>query len=266
MINTASKSIMGWHVGQRRFEDKVAFVTGGASGLGEATARRFAAEGAKVVIADVNLAGAERVATSLPEAIAVRMDTSVATEVEAAFDATLDHFGGVEVVFNNAGIDGAQQKLHEMDVDNWARVRGINGDGVFHVLKYGISALLTGGGGSVVNTSSTAGLVALDNISPYTFTKAGVVGLTRSAAVEYAKQNIRVNAVAPTVVMTPLVEHFIEIAADPKAMRARMESMNPFPGMPVPDDVASVVAFLASEEARWITGHTVPVDGGYVSV
>ncbi|TDB95159.1 SDR family oxidoreductase, partial [Micromonospora fluostatini] len=136
---------------------------------------------------------------------------------------------------------------------------------VFYVLKYGIEAMLRGGGGAIVNTSSTAGLTAQDNISPYTFTKAGVVGLTRSAAVEYAARNIRVNAVAPTVVMTPLVENFIQGAPDPAAMRERMESFNPKPGIPTPDDVAGVVLFLASDDAAWITGHTVPIDGGYVA-
>lgn len=253
-------------VSSQRFVGRVAFVTGGASGLGAATAHRFAAEGAQVVIADVNLDGAEQVAASLPEALAVGVDTTETAEVEAAFATATSHFGKVDVLFNNAGIDGEQQKLHEMDQENWEKVRSVNGDGFFLVLKHGLAALLEAGGGAVVNTSSTAGVVGLDNISPYTFTKAGVVGLTRSAAVEYAKENIRVNAVAPTVVMTPLVEHFIASAPDPDSMRAHMENMNPMPGMPTPDDVASVVAFLASEDARWITGHTVPIDGGYTAV
>ena len=248
-----------------RFTDKVAFVTGGASGLGAATARRLADEGARVVIADLNEAGAREVAASLPEAIGVAVDTADAAAVERAFQQALETYGRVDVVFNNAGIDGKQQRLHEMDQENWDRVTAVNGDGAFHVLKFGIQALLRSGGGAVVNTSSTAGLTAQDNISPYSFTKAGLIGLTRSAAVEYAKDGIRVNAVAPTVVLTPLVEHFIESAPDPVEMRQRMENFNPVPGMPTPEDVAGVVAFLASDEARWITGHTVPVDGGYVA-
>ncbi|MEE3919581.1 SDR family oxidoreductase [Micromonospora sp. BRA006-A] len=125
--------------------------------------------------------------------------------------------------------------------------------------------MLRTGGGAIVNTSSTAGLTAQDNISPYTFTKAGIVGLTRSAAVEYAARGIRVNAVAPTVVMTPLVEHFIENAPDPEQMRRQMESFNPKPGIPTADDVAGVVLFLASDDAAWVTGHTIPIDGGYVA-
>ncbi|MET9302373.1 SDR family oxidoreductase [Micromonospora aurantiaca] len=248
-----------------RFRDKVVLVTGGASGLGEATARRFAAEGGKLVIADINTEGAERVAASLPDALAVTMDTGDAASVERGIAEAVDRYGRLDVVFNNAGIDGQQQALHEMDLANWEKVRRINGDGVFYVLRYAIDAMLRTGGGAIVNTSSTAGLTAQDNISPYTFTKAGIVGLTRSAAVEYAARGIRVNAVAPTVVMTPLVEHFIENAPDPEQMRRQMESFNPKPGIPTADDVAGVVLFLASDDAAWVTGHTIPIDGGYVA-
>ncbi|WP_433347021.1 SDR family NAD(P)-dependent oxidoreductase [Micromonospora sp. CA-111912] len=248
-----------------RFQDKVAFITGGASGLGEAAARRFAAEGARVVIADINAAGGQRVAGELPDALAVTVDTGEAASVEQGFVDAVQRYGRIDVIFNNAGIDGRQQPLHEMDLENWERVSRINGDGVFHVLKYGIEAMLHGDGGAIVNTSSTAGLAAQENISPYTFTKAGIIGLTRSAAVEYATRGIRVNAVAPSVVVTPLTEHFIASAPDPAQMRRQMESFNPKPGIPTPDDVAGVVLFLASDDAAWITGHTVPIDGGYVA-
>ena len=248
-----------------RFADKVAFVTGGASGLGAAAAHRFADEGARVVVADINLVGAEKVAANLPEGIAVGVDTSDPEAVERAFAAAVEHFGRVDAIFNNAGIDGKQEPLHEMTVENWERVRSINGDGVFHVLKHGIAAMLKTGGGSVVNTSSTAGLAGQINISAYTFTKAGIIGLTRSAALEYADRNVRVNAIAPTVVWTPLVENFVRTAPDPAQMSAMLESYNPIPGMPTPADIAAAVAFLASDDARWITGHTLPIDGGYVA-
>ncbi|MEU5938537.1 glucose 1-dehydrogenase [Micromonospora sp. NPDC047548] len=248
-----------------RFQDRVAFVTGGASGLGEAAARRFAAEGARLVIADIDAEGAQRVAGSLPDAVAVTVDTGDAAAVERGVAEAMGRYGRIDVIFNNAGIDGRQQPLHEMDVANWQQVRRVNGDGVFHVLRYGIEAMLRGGGGAIVNTSSTTGLAAQENISPYTFTKAGIVGLTRSAAVEYAARGIRVNAIAPTVVMTPLVAHFIDSAPDPGEMRARMESFNPKPGIPTPDDVAGVVVFLCSDDAAWITGHTIPIDGGYTA-
>jgi NAD(P)-dependent dehydrogenase (short-subunit alcohol dehydrogenase family) len=246
-----------------RFDNKVLFVTGGASGLGAATARRFADEGARVAIADINEEAAREYAGSLPDAVALAVDTADPASVARAIQSAVAHYGRIDVIFNNAGIEGEQTALHEMTVDNWQRVTSINGDGVFYVLKHGIEAMLETGGGAVINTSSTAGLTAQDNISPYTFTKAGIVGLTRSAAVEYAARGIRVNAIAPTVVMTPLVRRFIENAADPAEMLQRMESFNPMPGIVQPEDVAALVAFLASDDARWITGITVPIDGGY---
>jgi NAD(P)-dependent dehydrogenase (short-subunit alcohol dehydrogenase family) len=246
-----------------RFRGKVAFVTGAASGIGLAAARRFAAEGARVVLADIDAAGVRRAADELPDTLAVEVDTASERSVQAAVAAAVAHAGRLDVVFNNAGVEAAQAPLHETSADDWRRVGAVNGDGAFHVLKHGIAALLESGGGAVVNTASAAGLTARENISAYTFTKAGLVGLTRSAALEYAARGIRVNAVAPTIVLTPLVERFIAGSPDPAALRARLDSYTPTPGIPTPEDVAATVAFLASDDARWITGHTIPVDGGH---
>jgi NAD(P)-dependent dehydrogenase (short-subunit alcohol dehydrogenase family) len=248
-----------------RFDGKVAFVTGGASGLGAAAAQRFADEGARVVIADINLPGAEKFAAGLPDAHPVEVDTADPASVDRAVAAGVERYGRIDVVFNNAGIDGKQQPLHATEQENWERVRSINGDGVFHVLRATVAAMLESGGGSIVNTSSTAGIAGQINISAYTFTKAGIIGLTRSAALEYADRNIRINAIAPTVVWTPLVENFVNTAPDPAAMRDMLQSYNPMPGIPTPADVAATVAFLASDEARWITGVTLPIDGGYTA-
>ncbi len=247
-----------------RLEGRVAFITGGGAGLGEGTARRLAEEGAKVVVVDIDAEAAEVVAASLPDAIAMAVDVTDPDAVEAAFAQTMDHYGSVDIIFNNAGIAGEQQPLHEYDLDNWRGVNSLNADGVFYVLKFGIQAMLESGGGSIINTASTAALTAQQNISAYSFSKAGVMGITRSAAIEYAKQGIRVNAIAPTAVLTPMVEAFIESSDDPEAFRAERENWNPIPGWPYAEDIAAVVAFLASDDAKWITGHTLPIDGGYV--
>jgi NAD(P)-dependent dehydrogenase (short-subunit alcohol dehydrogenase family) len=147
-----------------RFEDTLLLATGEASGLGAATARRFADEGAKIVVADIDLAAADELAASLPDALAVMVDTADATSVERARAAAVGDYGQIDVIFNNAGIEGRPQPLHEMTVDNWERVTAVNGDGVFFVLKHGIDAMLGTGGGVVVNTSSTAGLIGQENI------------------------------------------------------------------------------------------------------
>lgn len=238
-------------------------MTGGASGLGRAAAERFAREGARVVVADLDRSGAEAVASTLPDALAVEVDTADAAKVDRSFEVALDAFGLVDVIFNNAGIVGPQMPLHQTTDDAWRRVMAVNADGAFHVLRRGLAAMLDGRGGAIVNTSSSTGLAGKPNMTPYSFSKAGLVGLTRAAAIEYAGHGIRVNAVAPTAVMTDLVAGHIARAPDPDAMRRLLETQTPIPGMPTPEDVAAVVAFLASDDARWITGHTLPIDGGF---
>ncbi|MGA3486978.1 SDR family NAD(P)-dependent oxidoreductase [Micromonosporaceae bacterium DT55] len=248
-----------------RFDGKIAFVAGGASGMGEATVRRLAAEGARVVVGDSDPDRAAAIAADVPGGHAVTIDVGDAVSVEQALAAAMEHHGRLDVIYNGVEIDGEQQMLHLTDVENWNEVRRVNGDGCFHMLKFGIEALLRGEGGVIVSTSSTTGMAGQENISPYTFTKAGTEGLTRAAAIEYARHNIRVNAVAPTLVMTSLLADFIADADDPEEMRRRLETFNPMPGVPAPEDVAAAVAFLASDDARWITGHTLPVDGGYLA-
>jgi NAD(P)-dependent dehydrogenase (short-subunit alcohol dehydrogenase family) len=247
----------------RRFDGRVAVVTGAASGLGRAIAQRLAAEGASVVLADIDADGAAVVASALPSAFALRIDVADEGSVDRGFEEAIEAFGTVDVVVNNAGIVGPQLPLHLTDEDSWREVLAVNADGAFHVLRRGLEALLQAGGGAVVNMASSTGLAGKPNLSPYTFSKAGLIGLTRSAAIEYAEHGIRVNAVAPTSVLTELVRGFIEGSDDPAALRAQIESQTPIPGLPLPEDVAAAVAFLASDDARWITGHTLPVDGGY---
>jgi NAD(P)-dependent dehydrogenase (short-subunit alcohol dehydrogenase family) len=183
--------------------------------------------------------------------------------VTRAFALALDAYGYIDVLFNNAGVVGPQMPLHETTDQAWRQVMAVNADGAFHVLREGLKAMVEGRGGAIVNTSSSTGLAGKPNMTPYSFSKAGLVGLTRAAAIEYAEQGIRVNAIAPTAVMTDLVAGHIARAPDPEAMRRLLESQTPMPGMPTPEDVAAVVAFLASDDARWITGHTLPIDGGF---
>jgi len=247
---------------RERFVNSVIFVTGGGSGIGEAAARMFAAEGAAVAIADINAGAAIDVAASLPRAIGIPLDIADRAAVESGMARAARELGGMDVIFNNAGIDDKQQPLHETDDTNWQRIMRVNGDGFFNVLRAGVTLLLEQGGGAIVNTASTAALTAVPDISPYTFTKGGLVALTRSAALEYAGQGIRINAVAPGATLTPLLEQFIADGPDPAGMRAHMEGMAPIPGMSMPDDVAHAVLFLASYEASRITGITIPVDGG----
>ena len=198
-----------------RLVGRVAFVTGGASGLGRAAAERFAREGARVLVADIERGGAEALAATLPDATAVEVDTSDAEAVDRAFEVALETYGHIDVLFNNAGIVGPQMPLHETTDQAWRQVMAVNSDGAFHVLRRGIRAMLAGRGGAIVNTSSSTGLAGKPNMAPYSFSKAGLVGLTRAAAIEYAERGIRVNAVAPTAVMTELVAGHIARGARP---------------------------------------------------
>jgi len=251
---------------RHRFAGKTVFITGGGSGIGEAAARLFAEEGGNIVVVDINEPDAARVAEALPSAISIGLDVSIADAVAAAIDTTVDHFGQVDVIFNNAGIAGKFEPFHETSLDNWRRVTAVNGDGMFHVLRFGIASMLRTGGGAIVNTTSVAGLCASGpDLGPYIYSKTGVIGLTRAAASDYAGRNIRVNAVAPGQVLTPLIEGIIAAAPDPEAERRHRGNRHPMPGFITPADIAAAVAFLASDDARWITGTVLPVDGGYLA-
>jgi NAD(P)-dependent dehydrogenase (short-subunit alcohol dehydrogenase family) len=244
---------------------KSALITGGASGLGKAISERLAAEGAIVIVADLNEEAGKQVAAALGGHF-IKTNVTDPQSVEQAVAFTVEKTGSLDIFVNNAGIDGLQSPTHESSLDNWHKVIDINLNGAYYGLKYSLAQFVKQGkGGSIINMVSTAGLVGFANIPPYSASKAGLVNLTRSTAVEYGKHQIRINAVAPTTVLTPLVQHFIDTAEDPKAMQLHMETMNPIPGMPLVEDIAAAVAFLASEDARWISGVTLPVDGGYTA-
>ncbi|TDQ09446.1 SDR family NAD(P)-dependent oxidoreductase [Pedobacter metabolipauper] len=246
-------------------KDKAALITGGASGLGKAIAERLHEEGAIVVIADLNEDAGNKLAQEL-NGFFVKTNVTDASAVEQAVAFTVEKAGKLDIFVNNAGIDGLQASTHESTLENWHKVIDINLNGAFYGLKYALAQFVKQNtGGAIINTVSTAGLVGFANIPPYTAAKAALVNLTRSTAVEYGKYFIRINAVAPTTVLTPLVQHFIDSAEDPAAMKQHMETMNPIPGMPETQDIAATVAFLASDDARFISGITVAVDGGYTA-
>jgi NAD(P)-dependent dehydrogenase (short-subunit alcohol dehydrogenase family) len=247
---------------------KVALVTGGASGIGRATALTFAREGAKVVIGDMNAEGARQtvhiITESGGEATFVQVDVTQATEVEAMISKTVETYGRLDCAHNNAGIAGRMRApLHECPEDVWDHVLNINLKGVWLCMKYEIIQMLQQGGGSIVNTASIMGLVgSWSGTSAYNASKHGVVGLTKTAALEYAKLGIRINAVCPGYIRTPLIEN--ALLSRPE-MEEQIILRHPVGRMGRPEEIAEAVVWLCSDAASFVTGHTMTVDGGYVA-
>jgi NAD(P)-dependent dehydrogenase (short-subunit alcohol dehydrogenase family) len=242
---------------------RVAIVTGGGSGIGRATALRFAAGGAAVVVADVNGQGAEetvaRIIAAGGQAKAVTADVTDPAQVEAMVGVAAQGLGRLDIAFNNAGTSGVFGPTADADVDEWRRVIEVNLTSVFLCLRAEIPVMLRGGGGAIVNTSSGAGLMGFAGLPAYVASKHGVIGLTRSAALEYAKEGIRVNAVCPGTVRTPMLEGFT--GGDEDALQA-MGQMMPIGRLATPDEIAGAVVWLCSDEASYVTGHAMAVDGG----
>lgn len=246
------------------FECKVALVTGASGGIGRATALAFAASGAKVVVSDVqDDKGAQTVAQIVErggEALYRRCDVSNEAEVDALIAATLSAYGRLDFAHNNAGIN--RPGSNEWDTPDWALSINVNLNSVMFCMRAEIAAMLEAGGGAIVNTASVNGLVGNPSQPGYVASKHGVVGLTRSAALRYAKQGIRVNAVCPGVVDTPMVE---QIATIPQ-YRAAMEAMTPMGRMAQPEEIASAVLWLCSDQASFVTGHPLVIDGGATAI
>jgi NAD(P)-dependent dehydrogenase (short-subunit alcohol dehydrogenase family) len=245
-----------------RFEDRVALVTGAGSGLGQATARQLAAEGARVACLDIAADAAEKTAAGIaddgPTARPYQVDVSDPASVRAAVDAAAAELGRPSVVVNCAGI-GRFAHTHELPFEDWQRIIGVNLTGTFLTCQAALPYLLDGGG-SIVNIASNAGIKAQPYSIAYCASKAGVVHLTRCLADEYVKQHIRVNCVAPGGMETPLQQAFMEFpeGVDWKAMRKVMSKL----GNATPEEVANVVVFIASEDCRYMTGSIVSIDGG----
>lgn len=245
-----------------RFEGKVAIVTGGAGGIGRAACLGFAEEGAAVVVADMDTAEGERtvalVERSGGRAVFCRTDVSRDEDCRAMVAVALSSYGRLDVAFNNAGIGGSGFPLLEEEEVTFDRMIAINLKGVFLSMRHEIAAMLKGGGGTIVNTSSVAGLVGNPGLSSYCAAKHGVTGITRAAALDYIKQGVRINAVCPGATRTRLLEAWFQ---DP-AVEGHVMGLHPIGRIADPEEVARVVLFLAAPELSFMVGCAVPVDGG----
>ena len=245
---------------------KVVLVTGASSGIGRATALAFAREGAKVVVADVTVEGGEETVAQVKkaggEAIFVKTDVSKAVEVEALVAKAVATYGRLDCAHNNAGIAGNAKTIVDDTEDNWDRILAINLKGVWLCMKYEIAHMLKQGGGAIVNTASGAGLIGVRRGGAYVASKHGVVGLTKTAALEYAKAGIRVNCVCPGPIDTPMLQG---IGGSNQVVIERMVAAQPGGRLGKPAEIAEAAVWLCSDAASFITGLPMPVDGGYTA-
>lgn len=248
----------------RGLNGKVAIVTGGASGIGRSTALAFAREGVKVMVSDVDEQGGNETVRLIEEkggeARFFKTDVSNAAEVEQLVRATVEAFGALHFACNNAGIGGPAAPVGEYPIDGWDKVIGINLSGVFYGMRYQIPEMLKAGGGAIVNMASILGTVGFANSAAYVAAKHGVIGLTKNAALEYSSKGIRVTAVCPAFIRTPMIENGLS-----QEVLDWLVTKHPIGRLGEPEEVAELVVFLCSDEASFITGGYYLVDGGYVA-
>lgn len=251
-----------------RFDDKVAFVTGAAGGIGFATAKMFAEAGAKVAMADINEKGITEAAESLSrkgyDVLPITLDVSNERQVKTAVEQAASHFGKIDVAYNNVGIHASVRKdFAETEGWDFDHVIAVNLRGVWNCMKYEILEMKKHGKGAIVNCSSQGGLVGIPHISAYNASKHGILGLTKSAAIDYARQGIRINAICPGTCETPMVKHAIEIS--PEHMAHVIDAI-PLGRVGKPEEIASMVLLLCSDYAGFAIGQTWAMDGGYTAI
>lgn len=253
------------NITHRDMSHKTALVTGGASGIGRATALLFGNRGANVVVADLNLEAAQSVANEIEaagsQALAIECDVTNEQAVKAMIDAAAARFGAINCAFNNAGLSASYTPFHEVTMEDWNRIIAVDLTSVFLCMKYELAHMLSHGGGAIVNTASGAGFIPAPGQPHYTAAKHGVLGLTKNAAREYASQNIRVNAVCPGVTNTPMMQGFIGGDA---AMEKMMLDTLPAGRMGLPEEIAEAVVWLCSDAASFVSGDSMLVDGASV--
>lgn len=247
-------------------DNKVALVTGAASGIGRQSALAFARAGAKVVVSDITVDGGEETVDMIKnaggEAFFVKADVSNQADVQALVDKTVETYGRLDCAHNNAGIEGILGPCMDCTEENWDRTIAINLTGVFYCCKAELAQMLKQGGGAIVNTASVAGLVGFAGIPAYTASKHGVNGLTKQIALDYAKENIRINSVCPGVIQTPMIDRFT--GGDPEAIKA-FTATEPVGRLGQPEEIAAAVVWLCTDEASFVTGINMPVDGGFIA-
>ena len=246
-----------------KLDNKSAVVTGGGSGIGEATAKLFAVEGARVVVADIDESGGRRVAAEIgPAATFRRTDVSDPSQVEAMIKAAAEPTGRLDILFNNAFYT-TSGPVGAMSIDGWNRTIAVTLSAVFYGMRFALPQMVAQGGGAIVNTASISGIRADYAMGAYNAAKAGVINLTRAAAIEYARKNIRVNAVCPGMIATPAVLNgVIGRSRNPERARKHTEDVQPMGRLGEPGEIARVVLFLASDDASLMTGSIVVADGG----